>query len=303
MSKFIITNETRVPWRFQWHTIPEKTGRAKKAFFPGGPKITKGNIESILSQHKKSIIESGNRLFQDGIELNLGERPLSEIANNKVLGWHLYRNVIHPRFFAEALEFLAGQSQALDLKPQNIFLTKLNRYSIASAVKEAICESDIGVHFERFGSRTNEEKAKILAGLGVLNQKEEKAPEEVVLEPKPPIINIDPRAKFVLVSSFADQLEKHGIPASSIDFENVLVSPKIKGKALKSVLKELEDPDVKRQIGNNLQLLHSMGATKISLKVIRTKAGSELKIRARGVLDQFESASLLLVQEQQEMDL
>lgn len=289
MGKFYNISDVRQPWRFQWHTIPERTKYAEKPFFPGGSKISKGSIESALSYHKESIIDSGNRLFERGIELKLGNELLSDIANRKVLGWYLYKNVIHPKFFAEALEVIADECSDLGLRSEDILLTKLDRYSIASAVKGAIRESDIGVYFENFENKTPNEKIEILKALGVLKLKE-----KPVEEPKPKVLNIDPRAKFALVKIVAEQIESLDLPASIIDFNQVYVSPKIKGKVLERILAELKKPEVAKQLGSTLKLLSSLEAKKVSVKAIRTKEGWELRIRPQGLKEEFDSASILL---------
>lgn len=306
MNKLLFFSDSHLPRGIRWHTIPERTRYAKKAFFPGGSPIYKSTIESIIFQYKERIIKNGNKLARNGIELKLGKKPLSEISNKRVLGWYLYRNVIHPKFFAEALAVLADQSQDLGLKPENVLLTKLNRDSIAQALKGPIKPDDIGIHFDKFGQKSPEEKIEILKRLGVINIKEEPVQEEAAPELRPQIEKIDPhQAKYAMVKALADHVEAKALLLEMIDLMNISISSSVKGALLQAALKSFERPDIKELLWNTIESLHSMGATDISAKLRLVDKKVILELKARPIQEKIESISITLLgrQEQQEMDL
>ena len=174
--------------------------KSKKKFFPGGLRISISDFQYYLKGQKAKIGVSFLLINRYAMAPKIYLGKLHLFAPQKIASY-LYRETIHPRFFAEALNLIA--TNAKELKPiiKKIQLKNLRRESIARALdKNKIQIDDLGYHFHLFSKKTVAQQLEILQKLGVLilkdgaslpadpkPKKEENPPFLRETRPRPPI--------------------------------------------------------------------------------------------------------------------
>lgn len=141
---------------------------AQKPFFPGGSAILLRHFQDGFRQQVGIIRAAEYVLGQHGLrdQVKLGKLLLADVGH---VATYLYENAIHPRFFTEVLHFISSSAEAIKPRLIRAQLANLRRELIGQALKDGkITPEDIGEEFEKFSTKSTEQKMDILEILGVL---------------------------------------------------------------------------------------------------------------------------------------